>query len=199
MRRRCADKPRGCAESACPKDQAHPLGLSAHLVIMEIFCFLCCGGHHMGLVRRQEVSLPPTHEFNLAITQCAGDAPTNQEDAPKAPVISTRSIPLACRRISKGENYWLFCLVVGRGVRQTSWVLPPILSPAHELPYLDAPASHRYTEWMDRKRLSLGLSPSTWLVGASRYNGDILFFVLWWTSSGSRPTPGGLPSTNSRV
>jgi hypothetical protein len=51
--------------------------------IMEIFCFLCYGGH-LGLVRHQEFSLPPTHEFNLAITRCAGDAPTNQVEAPKA-------------------------------------------------------------------------------------------------------------------
>jgi hypothetical protein len=62
--------PSGCAESACPKDQAYPLGLSAHLVIMEIFCFLCCG-HRLGLLRPQEFSLPPTHEFTLAITRCA--------------------------------------------------------------------------------------------------------------------------------
>jgi hypothetical protein len=97
---------------------------------MEIFCFLCCCGHHLGLVRRQEFSLPPTHEFNLAITRCAGDAPTNQVDAPKAPVISIRRIQLACRRISKGENYWLFCLVVFicQCVGLTPWVLPPTIT-----------------------------------------------------------------------
>jgi hypothetical protein len=120
--------PSGCAESACPKDEAHLLGLSAHLVIMEIFCFFCCCRHHLGLVRRQEFSLQPTHEFNLAITRCAGNAPTNQVDAPKALVLSIRRIHLPGRRISKGENYWLFCLVLELGVRLTSWVLPPTIT-----------------------------------------------------------------------
>jgi hypothetical protein len=97
--------PSGCAESACLTHSAHPLGLSAHLIIMDIFCFLCCYGHHLGLVRPQEFSLPPTHEFNLAISRCAGDAPTNQEDAPKAPVLSIRRIHLPGRRIPKCEHY----------------------------------------------------------------------------------------------
>jgi hypothetical protein len=159
MRWRRIGIPSGCAACLGQELSEHPLGLSAHLVIMEIFCFLCCGGH-LGLVRRQEFSLqvPPTHEFNLAITRCAGDAPTNQEDAPKAPVLSIRRIHLACQRISKGENYGLFYVVVKLGLRLPSWVLPRgfslLLSPAHELPYLDAPASHHYTEWMWQKRLS---------------------------------------------
>jgi hypothetical protein len=36
---RCADKPPGCAESSGQALSAHPLGLSAHLVVMELLSF----------------------------------------------------------------------------------------------------------------------------------------------------------------
>jgi hypothetical protein len=97
--------PSGCAKSTCLKHSAHPLGLSAHLVIMEIFWFLCCYGHHMGLVRPQEFSLPPTHEFNLAITRCPGVASLYRVDALNALLLGTRRIQLPGRRISKCEHY----------------------------------------------------------------------------------------------
>jgi hypothetical protein len=45
-RRRCADKPSGYSESSGLALSAHPLGLSARLIVIEIFGFLC-GGRHL--------------------------------------------------------------------------------------------------------------------------------------------------------
>jgi hypothetical protein len=120
--------PSGCAECAAPTPLAHTLARLAHLDLRKLLAFLSCCGQYLGLIRPQEFSLPPTHEFNLAITRCTGDAPTNQEDAPKAPVLSIRRIHLACQRISKGENYGLFYVVVKLGVRLPSWVLAPTIT-----------------------------------------------------------------------
>jgi hypothetical protein len=122
--------PSGCAKSACLEHSAHPLSLSAHFEMRKLLTFLSCCGH-LGLVRPQEFSLSPTHEFHLARTRCAGVASLYRVDAPKAQLLRIRRIYLPGRRISKCEHYWLFDVVVDIGVSLASWVLP--LSPAHKL------------------------------------------------------------------
>jgi hypothetical protein len=60
MRRQCADKPSGCAESSCSKHSAHPLGLSAHLERRKLLAFLCGCGH---LRRSDPVGSPSYHQL----------------------------------------------------------------------------------------------------------------------------------------
>jgi hypothetical protein len=116
---RCADKPSGCAESSCPKHSAHPLGLSAHLEMRVV---------DIGVCLTSWVLSPTITSSRTSITRCPSVASLYRVDAPKAPVLSIRCIHLACRRISKCENYWLFCVVVELGVCLTSRVLPATIA-----------------------------------------------------------------------
>jgi hypothetical protein len=83
-----------------------------------------------GLRLTQWVLSPTITSSRTSITRCPSVASLYRVDALKAPVLSIRRIHLACWRISKCENYWLFCLVVELGVRLTSWVLPPTTIPS---------------------------------------------------------------------
>jgi hypothetical protein len=133
--------PSGCAECAAPRLSAHPLARSAHLEMRTLLAFLCCCGHRG--------TLPPTiTSSRTSIPRCPSVASLYRVDAPNALLLGSRRIHLPGRRISKCEHCWLFCVVVDIEVHSL------LQSPAHELPYLDAPASHNYTEWMRRKRLS---------------------------------------------
>jgi CDGSH-type Zn-finger protein len=61
MSQRCIIIPGGCAESACLKHSAHPLGLSAHLEMQKLQAFLCGCGH----LRRSDLVGSPSYNHQL--------------------------------------------------------------------------------------------------------------------------------------
>jgi hypothetical protein len=103
--------PSGCAKSACLKHSAYPLGLSAHLEMRTLLTFGCGGGPRAS--SDPVGSLSYYHQLTKeTITRCPSVASLYRVDALNALLLGTRRIQLPGRRISKGENYWLFCVVV---------------------------------------------------------------------------------------
>jgi hypothetical protein len=105
MRRRCADKPPGCAEYLGTALSEHPLSLSAHRLRIELSCILCCAVVDIyGGVRPLEAGIlqtSPLHKnLNISMRRRCADKPGGYAES-SGPALSAHPLGLSahCLRI----------------------------------------------------------------------------------------------------